>query len=155
MNILKDKRAINLTAYIEIIGLVVILIGVFNIILSQTNKMYGNSFKNPISDNNTDQILVDFEKTANDRIQANSANENVLSQITSGFGAVIDGAVGMIKLVWNIIVGFFNRNTGVLPNIARNLNLGQSGTFAIGVLISIMVIGLILMLLTINQLRKQ
>lgn len=155
MNITRDKRGMNFTGLTELVVIMLIFIGLFTWLFTQTNDMYSTSYSNPLTSNGTEQALNDFAATANDRIQSNTANDNILTQVTGTIGFVIQGAIGLVRLLWNIIVDFFNPKSSILVNAGSHLYLGHAGDIAIGLIILGLVVQLIIMFLTMRETRKQ
>lgn len=118
----------NVSAWTESIMFTLLFLTVIGIVLLGMNADYGKNYSLGITDNTTQQELINFMNTSESQIQGGDIDFGASSGIglVSSFGLIR----GAIRIVWSFISG------GFIQNVMENLNLGASGT-ALGIALRI------------------
>lgn len=109
----------NISGWTEAILLVLAFLSVFGVMIAALNVQYDKTFNIGLTDNETEQLFVDYQDTATGEITGGEvefdADEGI--SLKSSYGIMTDAA----NIIWSFLTG------GFIENLANNLNLGVSG----------------------------
>lgn len=109
----------NPSGWTEGILLSLVFVAVIGIIIGSMNSWYGQSYSLGLSDNETEQLFIDYQDSSEQKIQGGEVEFDASQGVTlkSSYGLVTD----ILSVIWNFLTG------GWIESLFSLLGAGASG----------------------------
>ena len=110
----------NISGWTEGILFTLAFVAVLGIVIAGFNGMYGKSYNLGLSDNNTENLFIEYQDSASQNIKGGEV------EFDAQQGISLKSSYGLAKDAMSIIWSFFTG--GFIETAISYMNLGSSGT---------------------------